>query len=238
MVFTERTGLENLYSIVSYCIDKKLCKRQLIAQHFRDQLWSKTGQCHQMCDICNRAQDQDPSIEKLLEMNCLSEAEIVLKILDKHSGKDKRLTANKLAELSSTEIKKSKDSVNKLSREQTEQLIIELLLNQYLREEFSYTPYSTICYLVKAERMPPRESFNIFLLAAATQNNANEIKVVKKTLIKKKVVKELANKCDIIIETSSDTVSNKRKSNNEIVILTDSDDDDNEVCYITKKNKN
>ncbi len=58
MVFTERTGLENLYSMVRYCIDKKSCKRTLIAAHFKDHLWSKTGNCHQMCDICDRGPNQ------------------------------------------------------------------------------------------------------------------------------------------------------------------------------------
>lgn len=235
MVFTERTGLENLYSIVKYCIDKKSCKRRLIADHFKDHLWSKTGNCHKMCDVCQLA-DKD-SDETLTELNCISEASIVFKILEKNLGKDKRLTANKLADLVSTEISKSKELPNKLNKEHSEQLIIELLLKKYLREEFSYTPYSTICYLVKEDRNQPKDSFNMHVM------RSTGIKPVKSSHIK---IQKASNKPtvystqkeEIITDfVSSSSTLSKRKSYNETVILDSSDDSVDDDIKSTNKKK-
>lgn len=223
MVFTERTGLDNLYSIVNYSTDKKSCKRNLVADHFKDHQWKQIGECKQMCDICNE------SVEPV-EVNCKSEANIIFKILEKHSGKDKRLTANKLAELAGTEIAKSKESLNNLGKRQTEHLILELLKEQFLREEFSYTPYSTICYIVKGGRNLVKDSFNLFLQDIKPQEQIKE-KSNKKTIIKKKkpVAKQSNN--EILIDDSIE-YSCKRKNDNDIVILDSSDEE-----FTTKKHR-
>ena len=50
MVFTETTGLEKLYGIISYCLNSKSCRRKLIAEHFGED-W-QSNQCDKMCDNC------------------------------------------------------------------------------------------------------------------------------------------------------------------------------------------
>lgn len=49
-VFTQQKGLENLYSMLNYCLDSKICRRSLIAEHF-DEVWESTL-CNKMCDHC------------------------------------------------------------------------------------------------------------------------------------------------------------------------------------------
>ncbi|XP_015771239.1 PREDICTED: ATP-dependent DNA helicase Q1-like [Acropora digitifera] len=56
MVFTEQTGLENLYGMLAYCHDLKTCRRTLTGRHFSEQ-W-KSDECHEMCDNCGRTGDQ------------------------------------------------------------------------------------------------------------------------------------------------------------------------------------
>ena len=120
LVFTEQTGLTNLYSIIEYCINFTQCKRDLIAQHFDDEIWSKTGECNKMCDFCC------DSVKNTYErVNCIEEAQLVIDILEKtlQKDKDKRLTANKLAEMVYNDLNskankgKYKNSLNVLETE-------------------------------------------------------------------------------------------------------------------------
>jgi ATP-dependent DNA helicase Q1 len=135
--------------MANYCIDFTKCKRTLIAKHFNDSFWDKNGQCNQMCDFCKNI------ITKEIEtVNCIKEANIVVDILSKHESKEKRLTANKLSELVYNEISKSKKSnySNNLKQNELETLILELLMKQYLKEDYHFTPYSTIVYLVNGNK--------------------------------------------------------------------------------------
>lgn len=195
--------------------------------------------------------------QQTTEIDCIAEAAIVFDILNKHEGKDKRLTANKLAELTITGVKKS---VNKLTKSQAEQLLLELLLNQFLREEFSYTPYSTICYLVKGSRGVPKISFKICVLDESgsdtgknslikkkksksvvenfedTEESSTSKNSIFKSKIKKKTVSEVVPSEFEELIVDEVKASSKRKSVNEVVIL-DSSDDEN-VKFVSKKNKN
>ena len=51
MVFTEQTGLEKLYGMLSYAFDVTRCRRDVIAQHFGER-WQQQ-QCSAMCDHCS-----------------------------------------------------------------------------------------------------------------------------------------------------------------------------------------
>ena len=118
-MFTEQTGLANLHSIIDYCINFTKCKRDLIAKHFDDELWSSMGDCNQMCDFCRNLRTK--TYEKV---NCIGEAKLVIEILEKSvlKDKDKRLTANKLAEMVYSELnsKSNKGKYEKLSQLESE----------------------------------------------------------------------------------------------------------------------
>lgn len=130
-MFTEQTGLSNLHSIIEYCIDYTKCKRDLIARHFDDELWSSTGECNQMCDFCRNLQAK--TYEKV---NCIAEAKLVIEILEKSvlKDKDKRFTANKLAELVFGELnsKSNKGKFEKLSQLESERQKKYSCLNIFL----------------------------------------------------------------------------------------------------------
>ena len=153
MVFTEQTGLENLYSIVNYCINKTTCKRNLIAEHFSDTFWNQAGECKQMCDFCRAGSAPK---NKLAGKNMINEALFVLEILEKHSQKtkEKRITGNKLAETVTSEMNKQKKHGNfqPMDACDVERLILVMLMRKYLKEDFHFTPYNTICYLLPGPR--------------------------------------------------------------------------------------
>ena len=146
MVFTEQTGLANLYSIVNYCIDQRTCKRTLIARHFNDQSWEERS-CNGMCDTCSQTSTAHDRIERI---DCQDECKLVLALAHRQ---EKNVTANKLAELSLTEIKRNKPSSPLVKcPSHIERLLLCMLMNEYLKEDFHFTPYSTICYLVCGRR--------------------------------------------------------------------------------------
>ena len=120
MVFTEQTGLINLYSMINYCTNITECKRNLIANHFRDDRWHQNGNCNQMCEICKEA-------KTLITVNCIKEANFIISCLEKYAAKAKenRITANKLAEAAISEINKSKDLIN-LNQMEIERLILKV----------------------------------------------------------------------------------------------------------------
>lgn len=138
--------MDNLYSMVNYCIDKKTCKRNLIARHFNDDVWENKADCNTMCDYCKNLNDN-----KIERVDVYKEACFVLSLLEK-SKIEKKLTSNKLAELVTSEIvsknKKSNFYQNNLNQNEVENLILMMLMNNYLKEDFHFTPYNTICYIL------------------------------------------------------------------------------------------
>ncbi len=145
LVFTEQTGLQNLHTIISYCIDQSTCKRTQIANHFNEITWPTYGNCNEMCDNC--LNKDKISMEQI---NCINEARSIIEILNMNSlkAKEKRLTANKLLEMASTELKKKNLELTLIPSD-IEKLILNMLMTGYLKEEFHFTPYNTICYIVK-----------------------------------------------------------------------------------------
>lgn len=132
--------------MVNYCIDKKTCKRNLIAKHFNDDVWANKGDCNKMCDFCKDLNDN-----KIERTDVYKEACLILNVLEK-SKTEKKLTSNKLAEVINSEIvsknKKSNFYQNNLNQHEVENLILTMLMNNYLKEDFHFTPYNTICYLI------------------------------------------------------------------------------------------
>lgn len=164
MVFTEQTGLMNLYSMINYCVNETACKRKMIANHFNDTTWSNQS-CNKMCCNC-----RNENKRRNYNYNFINEVRCIIDILDKTTAKstaskEKRLTANKLSELAFAEINKkltlfrqlsdansASQLKYKLTEYDIEKLILNMVLNDYLREEFHFTPYNTICYIVKSSK--------------------------------------------------------------------------------------
>ncbi|KAF8786156.1 ATP-dependent DNA helicase Q1-like [Argiope bruennichi] len=144
MVFTEQKGLDNLYGMVAYCLDLSRCRRSLIAQHF-DERWN-TQDCNKMCDHC----EQKGFYEEKLK-NIAREYRSIFNILEHASMIEERLTSQKLIEAwqgkGPPKLRPPGHLSTTYSRETCERIIALLLLESYLKEEFHFTPYSTISYI-------------------------------------------------------------------------------------------
>jgi len=150
MVFTEQTGLENLYGMLAYCQDMKTCRRALIGRHFGER-WDPT-ECHEMCDNCKRTGDQSDGPIPFKTRDITKYCQDILSILAQAATLSERVTANKLVDAwcgkGQTRLRVREVKAPDLSREDCERVIVDLLLEGVLREDFHFTPYSTISYLL------------------------------------------------------------------------------------------
>ncbi|XP_028662515.1 ATP-dependent DNA helicase Q1 isoform X1 [Erpetoichthys calabaricus] len=142
MVVMENVGQQKLYQMVTYCLDVQRCRRTLIAQHF-DEVWD-SKQCNEMCDSCH----DDATCEAV---DVADHGRNLVKILQHTQQIDEKLTPLKLIDswLGKGAAKNRVSCVAppKLSRLEMEAVIAYLLVHQYLREDFSFTPYATISYI-------------------------------------------------------------------------------------------
>nr|XP_015207525.1 PREDICTED: ATP-dependent DNA helicase Q1 [Lepisosteus oculatus] len=142
MVVMENVGQQKLYQMVSYCQDASRCRRVLIAQHF-DEVWD-SNECKKMCDNC--CNEGSGSL-----VNIADYARDLIKILEQASQMNEKLTPLKLIDswLGKGVAKLRVQSVVPpgLSRLEIEMIIAHLLVHQYFREDYSFTPYATISYI-------------------------------------------------------------------------------------------
>ncbi|KAK4261552.1 hypothetical protein QN277_004532 [Acacia crassicarpa] len=135
MVFYENTGLQNLYDIVRYCQSRKKCRRSAIFQHFAE----PPQDCNGMCDNC-----AFPSEVKELDVS--SHAKLIVSLLQDMQENDRRLTMLQLGDKMKI---KQKELDFELKKEEMEQLILQLLLERVLKEEFQHTAYATNAYVAE-----------------------------------------------------------------------------------------
>ncbi|NXC20637.1 RECQ1 helicase, partial [Corythaeola cristata] len=142
MVVMENVGQEKLYDMVSYCQNMNKCRRVLIAHHF-DEVWDSAN-CNRMCDNCCR----ENSCEK---MDITGYCRDLIKILEQAENMSEKLTPLKLIDAWSgkgvSKLRVAEVTPPKHPREELERIIAHLLLQQYLKEDFSFTAFATISYL-------------------------------------------------------------------------------------------
>ncbi|XP_047966853.1 ATP-dependent DNA helicase Q-like 2 isoform X3 [Salvia hispanica] len=133
MVFYENAGLPNLYDIVRYCLSKQQCRRGAIFKHFAEPL----RDCNGMCDNC-------ASNNEFKELDVSDHAKFVVSMLQEILEKDQRATMLQLVDKMKI---RNKDMDPVLKKEQMEQLIVQLVVDRVLKEEFQHTPYTTNAYV-------------------------------------------------------------------------------------------
>ncbi|KAG5450285.1 putative ATP-dependent DNA helicase Q1, variant 2 [Clonorchis sinensis] len=186
MVSSERTGLSKLLQIVAYCLDPVTCRRLLISKHLDDPTWSASD-CAESCDNCRRAKSKD----KVLSLNLTQLISEIKALLSEHmSRKKERITGPKLVELMS-----ANSDVQRLTRamlkidEKTDRMFFEhviawCLVNQFLKMEFHFTPYSTVCYVV-----PGKEDINDAVMSYVIRNHEpntrTQVDAEKEPLVKR-----------------------------------------------------
>ncbi|KAK9525390.1 hypothetical protein VZT92_016103 [Zoarces viviparus] len=148
MVVMENVGQQKLLQMVDYCQNVDRCRRSLMAVHF-DEVWDDEG-CNQMCDTCRHAQDY-------ITVDITQHAKQVVQIVELSALVDEKLTPLKLVDawMGKGPAKRRKMiQTTSLSRLQAEAVVVMLLLQGYLREDFSFTPYTTYFYMKLGRKAP------------------------------------------------------------------------------------
>lgn len=133
MVFYENSGLQNLYDIVRYCQSKRQCRRSAFFRHFAEPLQD----CNGMCDNC-------AFLSEVTEVDVSRHAKLIVSLLQDMHENDQRLTMLQLVDKMKV---KHKELGPDLKREEIEQLVIQLILDRVLKEEYQHTAYSTNAYV-------------------------------------------------------------------------------------------
>ncbi|KAI0052061.1 ATP-dependent DNA helicase [Auriscalpium vulgare] len=150
-----KTGQQQIHEMLRFLQDVKECRHILFAKHFSTQsnlalsAWSAEPlvRCSH-CDNCMRAPG---AVE---ERDITAEAWRVLRISQALKRADENVTAQKLSDCArgvGAEVKKLDIAVAgckvSLSKQDTEALVIHLMLEQYLTVKLHTTPYKTVTYL-------------------------------------------------------------------------------------------
>ncbi|XP_019371171.1 PREDICTED: ATP-dependent DNA helicase Q1 isoform X2 [Gavialis gangeticus] len=142
MVVMENVGQQKLYDMVSYCHNISGCRRVLIAHHF-DEVWDSAN-CNKMCDNCCR----EKSFEKMDVTGCCRD---LIKILEQADNMREKLTPLKLIDAwlgkGLSKLRVAEVVSPKFPRDELERIVAHLILQQYLKEDFSFTAFATISYL-------------------------------------------------------------------------------------------
>ncbi|XP_076818704.1 ATP-dependent DNA helicase Q1-like isoform X2 [Clavelina lepadiformis] len=145
MVLTERTGLDKLSHMISYCHNLKKCRRNLLAHYFGESWDSVT--CNQMCDAC-----QSNATGDVCNLDITEHCRAILDVVKtaESLGDGNRVTGLKVVEGAAGrgKCKTSNKTLKAMDAESVQRIIIYMLLNNYLKEDFHFTPYSTISYLI------------------------------------------------------------------------------------------
>lgn len=169
MVVMENVGQQKLYEMVSYCQDISTCRRALIAQHF-DEVWD-SGECDRMCDNCCK---DTVSERKNITEYCRD----LIAILRQAEEMQEKLTPLKLMDSwmgkGAPKLRVAGLVPPGLPREDMERVIAHILLQQYLKEDYSFTAYATISYLKtgpKANLLKNPAHVVTMLVGKPTQNH-------------------------------------------------------------------
>ncbi|XP_024040236.1 mediator of RNA polymerase II transcription subunit 34 isoform X3 [Citrus clementina] len=133
MVFYENSGLQNLYDIVRYSQSKKQCRRSTFFRHFAEPLQD----CNGMCDICAFSYEVN-------EVDVTRHAQCIISLLQDIQDNNQRLTMLQLVDKMKIKLKEIDSD---LKREEIEQLVLQLIIDRVLSEEFQHTAYSTNAYV-------------------------------------------------------------------------------------------
>ena len=137
MVFHERNTLPKLYAMLNYAFQTDICRRVLLAKSFGE----KSPECDKGCDVCCG------KLKKTSLVDCSEIASHLLPdLFPTGPNNSNRLTmlkaSDKIAKM--TIVKKTGSQSSFVS----EQILAQMLLDGLIKEDFHFTPYSTISYLV------------------------------------------------------------------------------------------
>ena len=158
MTFAETNGLRNAYSMVNYCINAKKCRRDIFSNYFTE-VWSEKN-CGKMCDHCFYQKTVQPT-----KMDLSVHYRTLIKILEKATSMDIKMTALKLIDAwfhKGPAKMRLEIPPPGIDRYFAEQIVAFMLIEDYLREDFHYTAYSTISYIQRGPNTPQDDEIEFF----------------------------------------------------------------------------
>ncbi|KAK4470883.1 hypothetical protein MN116_006396 [Schistosoma mekongi] len=186
MVSSERTGIVKLYKMVEYCIDPDKCRRYLISKNLGDASWS-SDDCRNACDNCRRKSTNKSDTSSLIQIETAELLNTTRQILfDQCLTKHERITGPKLIDLmisnkqlQSISQKLLNEIQTTLQRQFYEHFISWCLIKQYLKLDFHFTPYSTVCYVVTNDSSVDDEHNEAMPYLLSRKNYLDESEVTK-----------------------------------------------------------
>ncbi|CAF1101252.1 unnamed protein product [Adineta ricciae] len=217
MAFSDKSGngLTNLYSMISYCLNESQCRRKLIASHF-DEVW-QSNDCNQMCDVCAR-----PSTY-ITKRDCCEEVLLIIEHLEKNPKQ--RLTALQLID---------QLTIKTMIKIDLQRLILQMIIDQYLKEDFHFTPYNTICYIKLGPRAGYFKNSNNQVMLDIIESSKNRSSAATKTVEKANAKKNSststsqASRPKLQWVTNTDTVPKPNHRKKRTLEYDDDDDDDDD----------
>lgn len=160
MVFSSVGNLDHLYGMVKYCLTSTECRRRIISKHF-DEDWGD-GDCDKMCDVCSNENNNTK------EITITAHCKLLADLIDSAAKQDVKLTAQKLIDawyMKGPVNLRHGGSEPHFPRAVGEDVIAYLLVNGYLIEDFHFTAYATISYILKGPNMESAYSsqFNLVM---------------------------------------------------------------------------
>ncbi|XP_024375691.1 ATP-dependent DNA helicase Q-like 2 isoform X1 [Physcomitrium patens] len=139
MVFAEMAGLHNLYAICRFCQSKQACRRAAFFRHFGE----KIQKCNGMCDNC-------AFTKEVVDTDVTEHARSLVSMVKESNDVEQKLTILQLVEQWRSQTKKSDTDAQlakDLSKDDVERVIVQLILDGILKEEFAHTAYATNAYV-------------------------------------------------------------------------------------------
>ena len=222
MVVSDSEGLRGCYAMARYAFELSSCRRISMIKHFgqADGRKSNDQECGK-CDNCARKESgirtEDVTaltLDLCKILHALREEDggkvTLIKLVDAWKGIG---LGKKVASVVNLQASAPK----RLSRDELERIIVVLVCEKYIKEDFHFTPYSTVSYITLATRGER-------LLQSEGKNNsivlqfAVDVAASKSPIKRKKISKTLLLSDDEVI-----VASNKKKK---VAIDLDDDDDD------------
>ncbi|KAK0420759.1 hypothetical protein QR680_014867 [Steinernema hermaphroditum] len=160
MVCTEQTGVSNLYSMLAYAAQNHECRRVRLAEHF-DESWEPSW-CDSSCDVCCEKQKEVAEVDI---MNVYSAAKEVI-AREGPKSQQGRITGNKVLDLTARQLKKTPLEFD------LEKAFAHLLLEGYFKEDYHFTEYTIISYMVLGPKTPSQQILMKTVGSASTKKSA------------------------------------------------------------------
>lgn len=202
MTFMEANGQKNAYAMVNYCINSKKCRRDQFAKYFTE-VWEDKS-CGKMCECCYSRAVRRSVVPQ--NMNIVNHYRTLLRIIEKATSMDTKLTALKLVDAwfqKGVKQLRLDEEVPNIDRFYGEQIVAFLIINGYLHEDITYTAYTTISYIVKGPRTIEDNEIEFIPSRVYALPKLSELKTFYETTS--------TEKHSLLESSTSDTSINSRK---------------------------